>query len=139
MKSLVAVGQMTSNETVNDNLLACQRLTAQAAAHGAKLLCLPENFSFLGVEDQDNKQVADTLESATLAPFLALAKEYQIWLSLGGFPEQGDGNAHPYNTHLIVDPSGKIQASYRKTHLFDGNLDETKHISKPKAPNIFVK
>jgi predicted amidohydrolase len=44
MKSLVAVGQMTSTEIVNDNFLACQRLTAQAAAQGAKLLCLPENF-----------------------------------------------------------------------------------------------
>ena len=122
MSTLVAVGQMTSTENVNDNYKACQRLVRQAAEQGAQICCLPENFFFLGVEDQDNKAVADTLQSEALAPFLALAKEHQIWLSLGGYPERTSNQTHPFNTHLIVSPHGKIEAAYQKAHLFDVTL-----------------
>lgn len=119
MGFLMAVGQMTSTEILNDNLAACTRLTERAAEAGADVLCLPENFSFLGVEDQDNKAVAQPLTGPNLKPFLSLAQKHKIWLSLGGFPEANPKNDRPFNTHLIVDPDGAIHSSYRKTHLFD--------------------
>ena len=42
-------------------------------------------------------------------------------MSLGGYPESV-GQTHPFNTHLIVNPEGHIETTYRKAHLFDVTL-----------------
>jgi predicted amidohydrolase len=42
-----------------------------------------------------------------------------MWLSLGGFQEQGPDAEHLHNTHVILDAHGDVQAAYRKAHLFD--------------------
>lgn len=42
-----------------------------------------------------------------------------MWLSLGGFQERCEGNERIYNTHVVVDNMGCIQATYRKIHLYD--------------------
>lgn len=52
-----------------------------------------------------------------------LALENQVWLSLGGFPEQ-----HPtrpdkfYTTHFIINSDGMIFSKYQKMHLFVSDL-----------------
>ena len=49
----VAAVQMTSTRDVQANLREAGRLVAEAAKQGAKLVVLPENFSFLGATDAD--------------------------------------------------------------------------------------
>lgn len=46
--SIVAAIQMASGPNVGANLLEAERLITQAAAEGANLVVLPENFALMG-------------------------------------------------------------------------------------------
>ncbi|GJP50024.1 hypothetical protein CLOM_g9178 [Closterium sp. NIES-68] len=117
----VAVAQMTAVGDVEKNYATCKLLVEQAAAAGAALLCLPECFSIIGARDGEAAAVAEPLDGPIMKKYCQLAREFSIWLSLGGFQEAGGPEAGRrfFNTHVLVDDAGKIQAAYRKIHLFD--------------------
>jgi predicted amidohydrolase len=120
----LAVVQLSSAENVGVNLEAAARLVVEAARHGAKLVVLPENFAFMG-RDEDRRLHAERLGDAD-APIqralAALAKEQAITLVGGGMPERSDDADAPYNTAVVYDPTGTLLARYRKIHLFDVDL-----------------
>lgn len=123
----IAVAQMTSTHDVEKNFETCRDLVAKAADRGARVLSLPENFAFLGEKDGDVAGFMRPLESDLVKRYRGLAREHHIWLSLGGFAEQGPDDKHAYNSHLFVDDKGELLAVYRKLHLFDVDLaDGTK-------------
>ncbi|KAL3944222.1 MAG: hypothetical protein SGBAC_001719 [Bacillariaceae sp.] len=57
-----------------------------------------------------------------------IAKESNLWISGGGMhiggapPDETEGSPRVYNTHLVLDEKGHIQALYRKIHLFDVSI-----------------
>ncbi|CAI7913810.1 unnamed protein product [Closterium sp. NIES-54] len=120
----VAVAQMTAVGDVEKNYATCKLLVEQAAAAGATLLCLPECFSFIGERDGEAAAVAEPLDGPLMRKYCQLARNFSIWLSLGGFQEAGgpDAGKRFFNTHVLVDDTGTIQAAYRKIHLFDVNV-----------------
>lgn len=63
--------------------------------------------------------MAETLAGPIISSYLNLAREHDMWLSLGGFQEKCEGEERIYNTHVVVDNQGCIQAAYRKIHLYD--------------------
>ncbi|KMT17570.1 hypothetical protein BVRB_2g036690 [Beta vulgaris subsp. vulgaris] len=115
----VAVAQMTSVNDLSVNFATCSRLVKEAAAAGAKLLCFPESFSYMGANLGDSVKIGERLDGPIMQGYCSLARESQIWLSLGGFQEKGSDDSHLCNTHVIVDDTGKIRSKYRKIHLFD--------------------
>ncbi|KDP46130.1 hypothetical protein JCGZ_06641 [Jatropha curcas] len=115
----VAAAQMTSINDLAANFATCSRLVKEAAAAGAKLLCLPESFAFIGAKDGDSIKIAEPLDGPIMQQYCSLARESGIWLSLGGFQERGSDDAHLRNTHVIIDDSGNIRSTYRKIFLFD--------------------
>ncbi|KAB2010518.1 hypothetical protein ERO13_D10G216800v2 [Gossypium hirsutum] len=114
----VAAVQMTSVNDLASNFSTCSRLVKEAASAGAKMICFPESFSFLGPKSEDSLLVAEALDGPIMQKYCSLAREYSIWLSLGGFQEKGH-DAHLRNTHVIVDDAGNIRSTYSKIHLFD--------------------
>jgi predicted amidohydrolase len=123
----VAVVQLNSQDTVAENLVRVRHWLAQAAAAGAKLVALPENFAFFGEEAQ-KRELAERLDGAFPGPILAAlaeaAAKHGVWIVGGGMPERSDDPARPYNTSVLVDPKGQVAASYRKVHLFDVSLPD---------------
>lgn len=115
----VAVAQMTSVNDLAANFATCSRLIKEASAAGAKLLCFPESFSFIGIGQGDSLKIAEPLDGPVMQGYCSLARESNIWLSLGGFQEKGSDDSHLCNTHVIVDDNGNIRSQYRKIHLFD--------------------
>ncbi|WVZ90313.1 hypothetical protein U9M48_036623 [Paspalum notatum var. saurae] len=91
----------------------------EAASSGVKFLCFPEVFSFIGSKDGESVKLAEPLDGPIMQRYCSLAKESNMWLSLGGFQEKGPDDSHQYNTHVLIDDSGKVRSSYRKIHLFD--------------------
>ncbi|XP_057981826.1 deaminated glutathione amidase, chloroplastic/cytosolic [Malania oleifera] len=115
----VAAAQMTSVNDLAANFATCSRLVKEAASAGAKLLCFPESFSYVGAKDGDSVKVAETLDGPIMQGYCSLARESNIWLSLGGFQEKGHDDAHICNTHVLIDDNGTVRSTYRKMHLFD--------------------
>ncbi|KAL5733375.1 hypothetical protein ACOSP7_032714 [Xanthoceras sorbifolium] len=118
----VAVAQMTSVNDLAANFATCSGLVKEATSAGAKLLCFPEIFAYVGAKDGDSLKVAEPLDGLIMQQYCSLAREYGIWLSLGGFQEKGHDDAHQCNTHVVIDDTGKIKSTYRKIHLFDVDI-----------------
>lgn len=123
MKSYLAAAiQMTSKPDLQGNLVEAEELIQLAVNQGAKLVTLPENFSFLGQEEDKIARAAEIAESST--KFLhTMAQRYQITILGGGFPVPVTPGK-VYNTALLVGSNGQELARYHKAHLFDVNLPD---------------
>ncbi|MEA5488523.1 MULTISPECIES: carbon-nitrogen hydrolase family protein [Pseudanabaena] len=129
MKSyLAAAVQMTSVSDVDKNLAQAEDLIQLAVNRGAELVCLPENFSFLGDESEKTRLSTEIAEKSEKF-LITIAQRYQILLLGGGFPvpvtDSNNGNqGKMYNTALLIGREGEELARYRKMHLFDVNLPD---------------
>lgn len=123
MKSyLAAAVQMTSLPNLPHNLAQAEELIDLAVRRGAELVGLPENFSFLGDEEQKITQ-ADAIAQQTEKFLKTMAQRYQIFLLGGGFPVPVE-NGKFYNTAVLISPNGQELARYEKIHLFDVDLPD---------------
>lgn len=118
----VAAIQMTSTRDVPANLREAGRLVAEAAAQGAKLVVLPENFSFLGATDADRVAAIEKLGDGPAQRFLAeTAERLGLWIVGGTIPIR-DGGDRASSRSLLVGPDGRVAAHYDKIHLFDVDI-----------------
>ncbi len=67
----VAAIQMTSTRDVRTNLLEAERLLGEAAARGAELAVLPENFSFMGATEAEKIAAVERDGDGPAQAFLA--------------------------------------------------------------------
>lgn len=114
--------QNCATPDVAHNLEVTLRLTREAAAAGADLVCLPEYFS--GVETRDGlfHPAAFPEDShPAIAAFRAAARELGVWLHLGSLGVGSPGE-RVKNRGYVLTPKGEIAARYDKIHLFDVEL-----------------
>ncbi len=116
-KYKAAVVQISSNARISNNLTECRKWTEQAAKEGAKLIGLPENFSFMGSEDEKKKLIGQ-IETETKAFLSETAKDLGVFLLGGGYPTDAK-NGKVYNTASLFSPEGIEVFQYHKAHLFD--------------------
>ncbi len=123
MKSYLAAAiQMTSVPDLQKNLLQAEELIELATGRGAELVCLPENFSFMG-EEKDKIGQAEAIAQQSEKFLKTMAQRFQVTLLGGGFPVPVSTDK-VYNTALLIDPSGEELARYQKVHLFDVNVPD---------------
>src|ERR1700746_3712469 len=80
----VAAIQMTSGPEVAANLEQAGALLEAAAARGARLAALPENFSFMGLKDADKRAAAERDGHGPVQDFLtSTARRLRLWI-VGG-------------------------------------------------------
>ncbi len=123
---LAAAIQMTSLPDLDQNLAQAEDLIQLAVNRGCELVCLPENFSFLGNEEAKTQQ-AQEIASRSQKFLVTMAQRYQITLLGGGFPVPANANSSTgkfFNTALLISPEGQELARYCKMHLFDVNLPD---------------
>lgn len=117
----IAAIQLNSTSDLAANLKRARELVVQAKDRGAEFVALPEHFAYLGPEDQKPPS-AQPLEGPLVREFGALARELDIFLLLGSFPETTEPNLPPYNTSVLLGQDGGVLAAYRKIYLFDVDL-----------------
>jgi predicted amidohydrolase len=120
-----AAVQMCSTDDLAANLATVRALADRAAAEGAKLVVLPECFSFLGRKEGDKLAIAEALDGRgpITGALRELAAKHGVWIVGGGTPELVPGDIRrTYNTAVVVDPRGELVARYRKIHLFDVDI-----------------
>jgi predicted amidohydrolase len=94
---------------------------AEAAARGAELVALPENFAFLRREGAPIP-CAQPLDGEIVGTLRELARAHRVRLVGGTFAEAIPGDPRVHNTCVLVSPEGELEAVYRKIHLFDVDL-----------------
>ena len=114
--------QLNSNQDLDRNLTAADRLVRQAAAQGAELVVLPEKWSVLGSSEQQ-AAAAQPLDGACISWARAIARELGIDLLAGSIVERVAGQMKTANTSVHVGPDGELRAVYRKIHMFDVEVD----------------
>lgn len=118
-----AVVQMCSGPDRDANLAAARPLLEAAAAGGARVAVLPENFSFLGRGEADRIAAAEPPGEGPTQDFLAAeARRLGIWIVGGTIPVLVPGESRPRASSILYDDAGKAVARYDKLHLFDVSL-----------------
>jgi deaminated glutathione amidase len=119
----VAAIQMTSGPDVTANLEEARGLLEEAAAGGAVLAVLPENFAFMGLRDADKRGVAESEGRGPIQDRLAsTALRLRMTIVAGTVPLRAGGDGRVAAASLVYGPDGKRTARYDKIHLFDVDI-----------------
>jgi len=119
----VAAVQMTSTNDKARNVEVASAWIRKAAQAGARLIGLPENFSWMG-PDAERAAAAEALSGPTLAHFASLARELSVGLLAGSILESGAPDGRFHNCSVLFDERGEKAAVYRKIHLFDVDVGD---------------
>jgi len=116
----IAVAQLRGVDCKKTNFSVCEKLCERAQSEGAQMLFFPENFAFIGSPSKKAIDNSEYLTGELFTSYRGLAEKYNLFLSLGGFHEKIQSSENKmYNSHVIVDPKGQMEAVYRKIHLFE--------------------
>ena len=118
---LAAAIQLRSTEDIDANLASTRRWVERAAALGARLVAVPENFAFLRIRP-DSEQPHIPVDHPIVADLQALAARLGIDLLLGSLPEPAGVEGKVHNTSVYLRADGSVAAAYRKLHLFDVDI-----------------
>ena len=130
--SRVAALQMVSTPEVMANLESADRLIAAAAAAGARLVALPENFYLIGRHEADKVRVREPEGEGPIQSFLAAAaRRHRVWIVGGTAPISCADPGRIRSACLVFDDTGRRVARYDKMHLFrfeagDERYDESR-------------
>ncbi|MEQ1620414.1 MAG: carbon-nitrogen hydrolase family protein [Methylococcales bacterium] len=121
--------QMASSPNVSANLLEADKLIAEAARAGAKLVALPENFALMGEHERDKIKAGEIYGTGIIQDFLAnVAKKYGVWVVGGTIPIFGNDPNKVRAACLVYDDKGHRVARYDKMHLFDVDVPGTAEV-----------
>lgn len=118
-KYVAAVIQLDTQGCYEDNLKAAAELIGEAHARRAKLVTLPENWTYQG---DDYLDYAEDMPGGRLAAVLSeLAVKYNMWIHSGSSSEKNTNKSdpRPHNTSMLFNPKGELVRKYRKVHPSD--------------------
>ncbi len=128
MKAKLAALQMVSAPELAPNLAAAERLVAAAAAAGAKLAALPENFYLIGRNERDKVALREPDGKGPIQDFLSLlSRKYSLWIVGGTAPISTKDETRIRSACLVYDDTGKRVARYDKSHLFRFESEAERH------------
>src|SRR6185436_10436590 len=136
----MAAVQMVSAPEVPANLEAAGRLIASAAAAGAKLVALPENFYIIGRHEGDKVKVREADGRGPIQQFLSeAARKHRLWILAGTVPISSQDGSRIRSACLLYDDAGRRVARYDKMHLFRfqqgaENYDEARTVEPGTKP-----
>lgn len=124
--TICAAIQMASGPQVSANLLEAEKLIAESAKCGARLVALPENFAIMGMNETDKLKVCEIDGSGPIQDFLAaVAKKYNVWVVGGTIPLAASDPNKVRAACLVHDNQGLRVARYDKIHLFDVSVPDS--------------
>jgi len=119
----IGLVQMACAQDPNENLAKAQWRVREAAAKGARVVCLQELFRsqyFCREEDAELFALAEAIPGPTTECLGALARELEIVIVASLFERRAPGLYH--NTAAVIGTDGQIVGLYRKMHIPDDPL-----------------
>jgi nitrilase len=138
----VAAVQMISGPDVAANLRAAERLVGEAAARGAALVLLPENFGIMSTSAAAKIAAREPDGKGPQQDFLArMAALHGIHVIGGSVPLESGDPQRAYQSLLAYAPGGQRVARYDKIHLFrfthgSEDYDEARTIRAGASPQV---
>ncbi len=123
----VALIQLDAGSDKPFNLLKAEQLVLKAAKKRADLICLPEVFVYRGdlSRTAERLSVAEYIPGFSTRKFAKIACDHHVSILLGSIYEKRSGEKKVYNTSILIDNRGNIEAKYRKQHLFRARVGRT--------------
>lgn len=118
----IAAVQMNSRGDKTENIRTALELIDRAAASGARLVALPEVWTYLG-DQSGNRDNAEPIPGPLTDLLAEKARQHRIYLHGGSVYEVETGNPRVLNTAVVFNPDGDMIAKYSKIHMFDVVLD----------------
>ncbi len=119
----LAVVQMQCSENKEENVAKAIARVAEAAGHGAQVICLQELFATpypCQSEDHSRFAWAEPIPGPTSDRLAAAAAEHGVVVVGSLFERRAPGLYH--NTAAVYDVDGSIAGLYRKMHIPDDPL-----------------
>lgn len=120
-KFKIGVIQLDSQDNKEENLRFIEKLITEAVEQGCKVVAMPENSNYVGLEAA--KFAEEIPGGETFKLLSELAKNNKIWIHSGSIYETR-GESVPYNTSFIVNPEGELVTKYNKVHPFDVKIKD---------------
>jgi predicted amidohydrolase len=117
----VATAQLQPSTNWEENLTRARAAIDEAADRGAALIAFPELFMAwrAGMDLTTLRPLAQSVDGPFVEALARAAHAAGIWVICGMLEASGEEEQRPYNTTVVLDGSGELVASYRKTHLYD--------------------
>jgi len=115
--------QNNAGSDPSKNLKKVLALADKALKFRPDVVALPENFYWRGAKE-NLAQAARQATPEVMKAFCGLARKSGTAFILGSIIEPSKDKSLFYNTLVHINPFGKIQALYRKIHLFDVRLPQ---------------
>ncbi|XP_049815190.1 nitrilase and fragile histidine triad fusion protein NitFhit [Schistocerca nitens] len=122
-RKIIAVCQLTATNDKDKNFETCKSLIETAKESRAQMVFLPEACDFIGESKDETFALSEPFPGPLMQKYCQLAKNNNVWLSLGGLHEKVSPTK-VRNSHVVIDSSGNMAAIYRKTHLFDVEIPD---------------
>ncbi len=116
----IALIQMRCGRDPEENLRRAGEFVVEAAARGARIVCLPELFRsvyFCQREDAALFDLAEPVPGPTTEALGKIARERGVWILASLFERRAAGLYH--NSLALIGTKGQIAGFYRKTHIPD--------------------
>lgn len=121
----VAAIQMTSTCDVISNLDHAEKAIQSAAAQGAQLIVLPEEFALFARHGEMRLAEKEIFGNGRIQDCLSdIAHKNKIWLVGGTIPIATDDPKKVIASCLVWNDQGACVARYNKIHLFDVQVDD---------------
>lgn len=130
--TIVAAIQLNTGADLAENLASARHWLGEAAAGGAQLAALPENFAFMGAHEADKLALAESDGGGPIQDFLAqTARELGITVIAGTVPVAvPSDDSRVYAASLVYSAAGRRIARYDKIHLFDVDVDRGDRVER---------
>ncbi|MDC0036795.1 hypothetical protein OAJ27_00955 [bacterium] len=119
----LAVFQLDNGPDITANKKNIASLLASTDTTETDLWVFPECALFRNRMQDDFKAFSAT--DSIIPWFQDLAIQHDKWIVVGSYFRLDVHKAKPFNTCVVIDPTGKRVCMYDKIHLFDVNLPTT--------------
>ncbi len=110
--------QLNPQNNVAKNVERAENLIIEAAKNKAKVIVLPEMFSFMGA-DAERASNANEAGTGVFSTIQRLAQKLQVYIIGGSHAETSPHTSRVFNTSESYSPTGEMINRYRKIHLFN--------------------
>ena len=120
-KVKIAATQMSCSASIEENIAKADKLVREAAGQGAQIILLQELFEtpyFCQKEKYNYYALATELEhNQAIQHFTKVARELKVVLPISFYEKKNNAR---YNSLAMIDASGEVLGTYRKSHIPDG-------------------